>query len=95
MGILIVTIVSAVLTYQDIITTDLFIGIVLSSIAWMYGGAALYFEFGLFKFWYHDVLHWHTPDNSPQWFDGCSTHAKCKHCGRDIMQDSQGDWFTF
>ena len=53
----------------------------------------LYFRKGLFKRWFHDVLHWHVPDNSPKWSDGCSTHAKCKHCGADIMQDSQGNWF--
>ena len=47
-----------------------------------------------FKRFYHDVLGWHIPDDSAdQGFDGCSFHAKCKHCGKDIMQDSQGNWF--
>lgn len=27
-------------------------------------------------------------------FDGCSNHAKCSKCGRDVMQDGQGNWFT-
>lgn len=53
----------------------------------------LYFQAGWFKFWFHDVLKWHQPDNSPQWSDGCSVHSKCKWCGEDIMQDSQGNWF--
>ena len=53
----------------------------------------IYLKTGLFKIFYHDVLGWHQPDNSPQWSDGCSTHSICKHCGREIMQDSQGNWF--
>ena len=93
MGILITTIVSGVLCYADIITDKLFLTILVASAVWMYLGAGLYFKFGLFKFWYHDVLGWHTPDDSIQWYDGCSTHTRCKHCGKDIMQDSQGNWF--
>lgn len=53
----------------------------------------LYFKFGLFKWFYHDIMHWHQPDNSPERFDGLSTHSVCKYCGKDIMQDSQGNWF--
>lgn len=53
----------------------------------------IYIKTGLFKDFYHDVLEWHQPDNSPKWSDGCSIHAKCKWCEKDIMQDSQGNWF--
>lgn len=53
----------------------------------------LYFKFGWFKTFYHDVLKWHQPDDSPEWNDGASMHARCKYCGEDIMQDSQGNWF--
>lgn len=58
-------------------------------------GAApiMYFKKGWFCKWFHDALGWHQPDNSPQWSDGCSLHAKCKWCGMEIMQDSQGNWF--
>ena len=55
--------------------------------------SAIYFKTGLFKKLYHDVFGWHQPDNSPQWSDGCSIHCICKHCGKEIMQDSQGNWF--
>lgn len=55
--------------------------------------SVIYLKTGLFKKLYHDVLGWHQPDNSPQWSDGCSTHSICKHCGAEIMQDSQGNWF--
>ena len=54
---------------------------------------ALYFKAGLFKRFYHDIMGWHLPDDSPQTFDGCSIHARCKYCGQEIMQDSQGNWF--
>lgn len=54
----------------------------------------LYFKWGIGKWLYHDIFGWHIPkedeDNS---FDGCSEHNHCKYCGKDIMQDSQGNWF--
>ena len=54
----------------------------------------LYFKWGIFKRFYHDMLGWHQPDEiASVYFDGLSTHDICKHCGKDIMQDSQGNWF--
>ena len=54
----------------------------------------IYLLTGFGKLFYHDILGWHMPDNSVnKTFDGCSVHSKCKHCGKDIMQDSQGNWF--
>lgn len=67
-------------------------GFIVFLVLW-YVPAILYFQLGWFHRWYHDVLGWHQPDNSPERFDGCSLHAKCKWCGKDIMQDSQGNWF--
>lgn len=26
-------------------------------------------------------------------FDGCSIHAVCSKCGKEVMQDGQGNWF--
>lgn len=64
------------------------------SIAVFMTGALGYFLFGLFKKLYHDLLHWHLPeDNGEQWSDGCNQHAICKYCGKEIMMDSQGNWF--
>lgn len=43
-----------------------------------------------------EFMGWHTPGRDPKnitIFDGCSLHAICKRCGKDIMQDSQGGWF--
>lgn len=90
---LIITIIAGILVVNNIITIKTFIFAVIASIVWLYGGALLYFKFGFCKFYYHDILGWHTPDDSPQYSDGCSAHARCKHCGEDIMQDSQGNWF--
>lgn len=57
-------------------------------------GIPFYLSKGWFKWIFHDVLLWHEPDETkPTTFDGCSQHAKCKYCGKDIMQDSQGNWF--
>lgn len=43
----------------------------------------------------HNALGWHKPDkNMEEKFDGCSWHSLCKYCGKDIMKDSQGNWFT-
>ncbi len=56
----------------------------------------VYLLTGHLKFIYHDILGWHEPDkNAKIWSDGCSSHCRCKHCGKEIMQDSQGNWFTF
>ena len=56
--------------------------------------AILYQKFGLFKTFYHDVLKWHEPIGNWE-FDGCNVHSVCKHCGKEIMRDSQGNWFGF
>ena len=57
-------------------------------------GSILYLLFGLFRFFYHDILNWHKPaDDEIKKFDGCNIHCICKYCGKEIMQDSQGNWF--
>lgn len=39
-----------------------------------------------------NIMGWHIPDESST-FDGLSIHSHCKFCGKEIMQDSQGNWF--
>lgn len=40
------------------------------------------------------LMKWHTPDKEKgQYYLNLSLHASCKYCGKDIMQDSQGNWF--
>lgn len=58
-----------------------------------YATAGLYLWKGFCRTFYHDILGWHQPDNSPTTSDGLSSHATCKWCHKDIMQDSQGNWF--
>jgi hypothetical protein len=41
---------------------------------------------------FHDWLGWHNGDG-PRWFDGCSVHSTCSTCGKEVMRDSQGNWF--
>ena len=53
-----------------------------------------YFKFGIGKWLLHDIMRWHLPDETSS-FDGCSSHSHCKFCNKEIMQDSQGNWFTF
>lgn len=93
---LIVTIIAGVFFYNDIITTEVFLACVAAGFIWTYGAAALYFKTGFMKFYYHGLLKWHTPnEDETMWDDGLSVHCKCKYCGKDIMHDSQGNWFTF
>ncbi len=40
-----------------------------------------------------NFLGWHNGKGAPMSFDGCSIHAKCTKCGKEVLQDSQGNWF--
>ena len=40
----------------------------------------------------HDVIGWHLPSEEKT-FNGCSFVSKCKFCGKEILQDWQGNWF--
>lgn len=42
----------------------------------------------------HDIMGWHKPDHTHS-FDGLSEHSHCRFCKKEIMQDSQGNWFTY
>lgn len=39
----------------------------------------------------HDLLGWHDCDATG--FDGASATGTCKYCGKECLQDSQGNWF--
>ncbi len=42
----------------------------------------------------HDKLGWHDgKGEGDNYFDGASLHAVCSQCGKDVMMDSQGNWF--
>ena len=57
-------------------------------------GGVFYSRKGWNKKFFHDVMGWHKPDNF-RFSDGCSEHSYCRFCHKEIMQDSQGNWFTF
>jgi hypothetical protein len=95
MGCLIGTCIAGQLMLADIIAADTFMTIVAVLLFCEPIAPVLYFRLGWFKFFYHNMLGWHRPANAILWNDGCSQRSVCKHCGRDIMQDSQGNWFTY
>jgi len=43
--------------------------------------------------WFCNFWGWHHPHNNKIGFDGCSMTSKCKRCNKDILCDSNGDWF--
>lgn len=61
-------------------------------LSFIFGLIWLKFQFKWGDKFYHDFMGWHIPDDSLS-HDGCSFHSRCKICGKDIMQDSQGNWF--
>ena len=93
MKILIITIIAITLFITNIINEIVLVCSIVGSIILSIICVVLYYKYGFLKFYYHDLLGWHTPDNSSRSYDGCSTHATCKFCKKDIMQDSQGNWF--
>ena len=75
--------------------TILTIIIIVFSVAWVMGAICFFSDGHIFGKLFHKTLGWHFPDDSPQKFDGANIHARCRFCGKRIMQDSQGNWFTF
>lgn len=39
-----------------------------------------------------DIMGWHLAPTS-QGFDGCSFNGTCPRCGKEVLQDGQGNWF--
>jgi hypothetical protein len=55
------------------------------------------FDFATRRFlhikWFCNKMGWHYVKGGPTSFDGCSAHATCNRCKKEVMQDSQGNWF--
>ena len=45
------------------------------------------------RLWLCKYLGWHNGTGGFIEYDGCSIHAICSVCGKEVMQDSQGNWF--
>jgi hypothetical protein len=39
-----------------------------------------------------EIMGWHLSPTA-QGFDGCSFNGTCPRCGKEVLQDSQGNWF--
>lgn len=63
-------------------------------VTWIAGLIWIAHPFKAGKWFFHDILGWHMPDDETT-FDGCSMHSHCRFCKREIMEDSQGNWFVF
>lgn len=75
---------------------ELIFSIIIAIIFILFIFTIVYISKGIGKWFYHDILKWHMPDTSYKYkctFDGLSLKTVCKHCGKEIMQDSQGNWF--
>lgn len=54
--------------------------------------AILYLAIGWNRWLFHNILGWHKPIKE-KIFKGINIISKCKYCGKEIAQDSQGNWF--
>jgi hypothetical protein len=45
-----------------------------------------------FGIWACNLMGWHLAPIK-QSFDGCSYGGKCPRCNKDVLLDSQGNWF--
>ena len=54
--------------------------------------AILYLAIGWNRWLFHNLLGWHKPIKEKT-FKGINIISKCKYCGKEIAQDSQGNWF--
>ena len=39
-----------------------------------------------------NTMGWHIPPRN-RWTAGINTKGLCERCGKEVMQDSQGNWF--
>lgn len=54
--------------------------------------AILYLAIGWNRWLFHNLLGWHKPIKEKT-LNGINIISKCKYCGKEIAQDSQGNWF--
>lgn len=53
-----------------------------------------YLKWGIGKRLFHNLMGWHLPENEKNELLGINIKSKCRFCGREIIQDSQGNWFS-
>ena len=69
-----------------------FIGVIISLIIF-YGLPVLYFRKGWMKRFFHDILHYHVPDENH--LNRYSLTGICKYCGAKIKVDNNGNWYRY
>ena len=75
---------------MGIIIIFILIFLLLSILIFMFGAILYHISKGkIFTKFYHDVLSLHIPIDK----DKLSTYNFCRICGKEIMMDSQGNWF--
>lgn len=79
---------------MDILLYIFIVLVSLCALSWIGGIIYLIHPFKFLVWFYHDIMGWHKPNDS-HFNDGCSMHSHCRFCHKEIMQDSQGNWFTF
>lgn len=68
--------------------------LIIIAVMWISGIIYLISGGRIFNRFFHNVMEWHLPnDKEPQGFDGVNIHAHCRFCGKEIEQDSQGNWY--
>lgn len=77
---------------KDIVVTVMLILSGIGVIIYIIGFIWYAHPFKALNWLYHDIMGWHKP-NEKIGFDGASFTSKCKICGKEILQDSQGNWF--
>ena len=54
-----------------------------------------YYKWGIGKRFYHNMLGWHLPQREQITQIGENAKSQCRLCGREIIQDSRGNWFSY
>lgn len=54
-----------------------------------------YLKWGVGKRLFHNLMGWHLPEDEKKELLGVNIKSKCRFCGREIIQDSQGNWFSY
>ncbi len=85
------------MTDKIIMFVQLFFGLLFVVMMLLYSAFILFGKVAvrspLYRRVFCEGMGWHRP-NGLVGFDGCSNTSQCITCGKPVLQDSQGNWFT-
>lgn len=55
-------------------------------------GSLLYLYNGFCKWFYHNILGWHMPDNGNYDIHSSRIVHRCKYCEGNLIKDQRGNW---